>query len=139
MSIYVAFNLPPTELSCIYGGELDEEQWKILKDGIADKSFYLEFRHRPTLFALYVRLKDVYEGSIDITEKSPGILVVSGVGKAKIDGTAKAVRQIDAENPTDMAFSGARAVTADFKVGGMDLASGEEEIDASVTVSAKKL
>ena len=68
-----------------------------------------------------------------------GNFIVSGKGKAKIDGAAKAVKEIEASNPNDMAFIGLGALTADFDYGRAGMASGANDADAIVSVSTKRI
>jgi hypothetical protein len=139
MAIYVEFLLNPAELSCVYDGKIDEQHWKIIKQGIEKKTFYLTFVHRPTLFFFKIEMKDLYDGQISVAEKCDGVLIVSGAGKAKIDGSAKVVKQVESTDPHDMSFSGVGAVAEDFSFGGMSLASGDDNIDALVKISSKKI
>lgn len=139
MAIFVQFELKPIELNCWYDGELEKEHWGVIKKAIADNSLRLGFSHRPTLINLEVPLSAIYEGGADVKVVSDGVIVVSASGKAKIDGSAKAIKEIESDNPSDMAFDSVKAISADGGFGGMSITGDTDSIDAIVKVSAKKL
>ena len=139
MAIFISFDIPPVDVTCVFKGEFDSEGWDIINAAKEDGSLFLMLKHPPSFIGFEVKLRDIYDGNVAVSVKSPGILTITGIAKAKIDGSAKALKEIERDNPSDIRFTGVGALTKDLIYGGMFVVSDEGEIPVSVNLSTKKI
>jgi hypothetical protein len=138
MPVFVKFSVPKTTLNCIYDGEVDLEHWDAIKKAVASNELVLSFVHQPTLYGFEVKRSSMYDGSIDVEIISDGMVNISANGLAKIDGSAKAVKEVNLNDPDDFIFDGVVTDISDG-FGGMSLSDDSDKSKASVIVSDKKI
>ena len=138
MPIFVKFVVPKIKLNCIYDNEVDLEHWDAVKKAISSNNVVLNFIHRPTLYGFEVKYSSIYDGSVNLEIIADGVVSLSASGSAKIEGSAKAVKEVNSSVASDFIFDG---ITTDIPdaFGGMNVSDEAEKAKASVVISDKKI
>lgn len=138
MAIYIEFELKPTEVRCIYNGELDIEHWAAIKKSIEINTLVFNFVHEPTFYGFDIKSANIYSGKFEANITSDGLVSVSGKGLAKIDGSPKAVKDVHSENPEQIYFAGITSDLSD-QFGGASLSIESEKTNANIKLYSKKV
>jgi hypothetical protein len=138
MPIFVKFVVPKIKLNCIYNNEVDLEHWDAVKKAISSNNVVLNFIHRPTLYGFELKNSSIYDGSVNVEIIADGVVSLSASGSAKIEGSAKAVREVNSGDASDFIFDG---ITTDIPdaFGGMNVSDEAEKTKSSVVISEKKI